>query len=266
MPICEPCDDPFLHEGPHFITRAERILREASPLKILLLRRICHLQTLMQDRASASILEQCISDALQVCAHWNTRFGPFFRNCLSHHEQLPFKIRTWYVMLLCHWNLGYLHVANHVEHCDRNLTMTTMQGDLRQSSCLSLQLQKEGSFAIADIARAASKDIVTNGYDKTNMDFHSTCRDSSMLTDPCGDLMFLALSSACDTFLAWSQKLQLAPVIRSSGQVQDLHRVTKDLWSAVRRCNINSQVLRRTAEVDRHPRSAWASEIYSFDR
>jgi hypothetical protein len=250
MPIRAPCDDPYLYEGPQFLQRAEKILQEASPLKILLLRRLCRLQTLMQEQAMACTLEQSISDALQVCTYWNTRFGTFFRKCISHHEQLPFKIRTWYVMLLSHWNLGYLHVANHIEQCDRAMTMSTMQGELRRSSCLCLQLQKEGSFAIADIARAASKDILTNGYDKTNMNVHSTCRDSSMLTDPCGDLMFLALSSACDTFLAWSQKLQLPPDVNDTQNIWLQHNLNvPDLLDRYKACMESLKIFGRQYDV-----------------
>jgi hypothetical protein len=205
------CENPFLYTGSAFVESAEKVLREASPLKILLMRKVCDLQTLMKENPPPEVVERCINDTLQVCTYWHARFGEFFANCIAQHQTIPFQIRTWYVMLIGHWNLAYLQVANCIEQFDQHLKSDTLQSALRRSSFLTLQLQKEGIYSIASIARVSYTDILRNGYDMGNRDYHSTCRGSSLLTDPCGDIMFLALSTSCDIFLAWSQTLQSPP-------------------------------------------------------
>ncbi|KIW07005.1 uncharacterized protein PV09_01900 [Verruconis gallopava] len=219
----EPCENPYLYRGDDLVESAKRILREASPLKILLLRKVCQLQALMKEKASPGAIEQCISDALQVCTYWNMRFGEFFQNSISQHRSIPFSIRSWYVMLLGHWYLGYLQVANCIEQCDKQLTCTTIQAQLRRASSLVQQLQREGAFTISTLARVSCEDVENNVYDKSNQVYHDACRDSSMLTDPCGDCMFLALSTSCDTFFSWMRTLQLPPDSSQPGNIW-LHR------------------------------------------
>ena len=71
-----------------------------------------------------------------------------------------------------------------------------------------------------------------------------------MLTDPCGDLMFLALSSACDSFLAWSQTLQLPP-IEDDPQNLWLHRnvTVSDLLQNYTACIESLKVFGRQYDV-----------------
>jgi hypothetical protein len=222
------CQNPFWYSGAVFLERAEKVLREASPLKILLMRKVCDMQTTMEGNPSPEAVERCISETLQVCTYWHTRFDEFFSNCIAQHHTLPFRIRTWYIMLIGHWNLAYLQVANCIEQFDKQLKYETPQSALRRSSFLVFQLQKEGIYSIADIARVSYTDIITNGYDKGNHDYHSTCRESSLLTDPCGDIMFLALSTSCDTLLAWSQTLQSPPDCANVQNEWLRHNVTLD--------------------------------------
>jgi hypothetical protein len=222
------CDDPFQNPRIDFAKRMGRVLQDATPMTVLIIRKAAHLQTAMEAVSDPEIVEHCIAEVLDVCTSWDVQYRQFFDNCLSEHTDLPFTIRSWYLMILGHWLVGCLRGIELIDEHDNDPTVSSPQQSLRLSTSVVLWLQKDYSYKIATLARVSSLDSAINVTDQSNRHYHPVMRPGSLLTEPGPDIMIFGLKSACDVMLAWidetrtSQKDVCDTWVRRNTTVQEL--------------------------------------------
>ena len=91
------------------------VLQEATPMTVLIIRKTSHLQAAIFAGSSSEEIEHCIGECLDVCSNWDLRFRKFFDNCLIEHLNLPFTIRSWYLMIFGHWLVGALRAIELID-------------------------------------------------------------------------------------------------------------------------------------------------------
>ncbi|KIW17187.1 hypothetical protein PV08_04378 [Exophiala spinifera] len=181
--------------------QAAQILQEAIPVKVLMFRRVAHLQTLAARRASPSSLESTITAALDVYSHWNRTYLPFMADCVSSHNDLPPHVQSWYVILDGHWHYGCLLLADTISQVDAEQRTMQVQRDLRRKYGLLAELRRDNARAVARIAEASLSEHAP--VFRNNPDFHFACNGSAILTEPWTDVLVRAMGSACRIFINW---------------------------------------------------------------
>ncbi|OAL33822.1 hypothetical protein AYO20_06833 [Fonsecaea nubica] len=179
----------------------ERLLQEATPVKVLLWRRLTVLHAHLSKETPPAAMERCIAETLKVYEYWQQHYGDFMLDCLANHAQLPFKIQSWYVVLGSHWHLAGLLLAQYIDVADGTLKSESVQRSLRQSSALVLELQKANAYAIANLARAAKPpESPMSGQDQS---FHYATAYGALVTEPWPEVLNRALAKACEVLLTW---------------------------------------------------------------
>ncbi|KAL6248709.1 hypothetical protein RBB50_003771 [Rhinocladiella similis] len=197
----DPFSLPSPARWPCSFEQAAQILQEAIPVKVLMFRRVAHLQTLASRRASPSSLEATITAALDVYSHWNRTYLPFMDDCVSSHNALPPHVQSWYVILDGHWHYGCLLLADTISQIDAEQRTLQIQRDLRRKYGLLAELRRDNARAIARIADASLSEhgpVFPN-----NPEFHFACNGSAILTEPWTDVLVRAMGSACRIFINW---------------------------------------------------------------
>ncbi|KIW00598.1 uncharacterized protein PV09_07796 [Verruconis gallopava] len=233
-----PCDDPFECPRTDFEKRMASVLQEATPMTVLIIRKVAHLQAAISASSTDDEIERCIAEILNVCGTWNVRYGQFLDNCIAEHTALPFTVRSWYITTFGHWYVGYLRGIELIDDHDTRSASHTIQRSLRLSTCLILRLQKEASYRLAEIAHVSCQDIANNVIDRTNREYHSSIRPGSILTEPAPDVMIFGLKSACDIMLTWLRILRepVAPLDARAAWVQtniEAHDMVRHIRSCV---------------------------------
>ncbi|KAI9739884.1 MAG: hypothetical protein M1818_004940 [Claussenomyces sp. TS43310] len=174
--------DTCLSRWPCSYEAAAATLSNAAPIKVLLFRKVAHLQTLLSRMALKERVEETIQDALNVYHYWNEVYGPFMLDCVANHDTLPPRIQSWYSILAGHWHLGGLLLAEMIESVDEVNMGLESQRSFRQSSHLVDQLQKQNAYALSDLARCSSPNPDSSFPVKD--DFHFAVNAGSLLTEP----------------------------------------------------------------------------------
>ncbi|KAH0842379.1 hypothetical protein AYO21_00007 [Fonsecaea monophora] len=179
----------------------ESLLQEATPVKVLLWRRLTVLHAYLSKETPPAAIERCIAETLKVYEYWQQHYGDFMLDCLANHAQLPFKIQSWYVVLGSHWHLAGLLLAQYIDLADGTMKSESVQRSLRQSSALVLELQKANAYAIANLARAAKpSDSRMSSQDQS---FHYATAYGALVTEPWPEVLNRALAKACEVLLTW---------------------------------------------------------------
>jgi hypothetical protein len=187
--------NPLQYRSSSFARLAEGVLQDAIPTKVLLWRKVGNLQALQVA------IERCISEVLQICRHWNTNYGEYVRNYVAEHPNLSFKIQSWYVILVGHWQLAYLQVACCIEQIHERKLSESLQQTLQRSSVVVLELPKESVYSIAGLARAFCENGVIDDQDVSSGKFHDAVYYRALLTEPWTNVLSEALSIVSQTFL-----------------------------------------------------------------
>lgn len=177
---------------------AAATLCEATPMKVLLYRKVARLQTLCYRHAPASELEQCIDSALAVYQEWNSLYRQFMLDCVGYHDELPPRIQSWYVILSCHWFLACLLLADNIEAIDLSNRGLEARKFHRELSDLIANLRKQNAAAIASVASVSSR--CKNGYGKAGQ-FHSVIGDAALLSEPWTDILMRSFTKAAESCL-----------------------------------------------------------------
>jgi hypothetical protein len=180
--------DFFLHQAfsqeqprwPCSYEEAASVLSEATPVKVLLYRRVTQLQTLVYRGVGPRRLEEVIKETLLVYHHWNNTYQRFMLDCVANHELLPQRIQSWYVILDGHWHLAAMLLADVLETVDRGRLGSDLQRESRQSSNFMTKLRRENAFAVGALARSSlrGKESIVRG------DFHDSLTEVAFLTEP----------------------------------------------------------------------------------
>lgn len=159
---------------------AASILSEATPVKVLLYRRVTQLQTLVYRGASPTHLENVIQKTLLVYQHWDSTYRNFMVDCVTNHELLPSRIQSWYVILDGHWHLSAMLLADVLESIDECKLGCESARQARQCTNLVPTLRTNNALAVAALARASIQ-----GQDSFMVrDFHDSLNEVAFLVEP----------------------------------------------------------------------------------
>ncbi|EXJ71134.1 uncharacterized protein A1O5_06128 [Cladophialophora psammophila CBS 110553] len=224
---------------------AEGMLQEATPVKVLLWRKITVIKALLsKETTPPSVIERCIAETLKVYEYWQEHYGEFILNCISNHAHLSFKIQSWYVILASHWHLAALLVAHYIDLVDVTLRSETVQRSLRQSSALVLELQKANAYAIANLARVANPP--ESNPSSHEQSFHYASAYGALVTEPWPEVLNQTLTRACEVLLLWLSSTKQptpAPIPTASQQAwisanTSVSELTKHSTSCIEALNL----------------------------
>lgn len=174
-------------------------LCDAAPIKVLMYRRVTRLQTILSRRTGPEKLEIAIRDALAIYDYWNSKYAPFIRDCVSHHETLPPRIQSWYVVLAGHWHLAGLLLADIIEGIDETKSGLDSHRILRSSTQLVRELRLDNAFAISDLGRCSSPH--SDSTFPQAKEFHTAVNKAALLTEPWTEVLIRSFSKACSVLL-----------------------------------------------------------------
>ena len=164
-------------------TDAASCLADAAPVKVLLFRRVAHLQDLFYQHAPAEAVERCFEAAMEVHRHWNKAYGRFIDDCVRHHESLPPRIQSWYILLAGHWNLAVLILSDLIQKMDDAHRTMPCYRRSRESIDFTGTLRGRAVFAISELGRCSrysSEDLTFS----LSPDFHHAVNKAALLTEP----------------------------------------------------------------------------------
>ncbi|KAF7188997.1 Regulatory protein alcR [Pseudocercospora fuligena] len=164
---------------------AASCLADAAPVKVLLYRRLGHLQSLFYQRAPAQEIEESLEAAMEVYNHWNSTYALFIDDCIRNHEDLPARIQSWYTLLCGHWNLAVLMLLDLIDTLDNaEMTMPTHR-HLRQEIHFTGPLRETAVAAISELGRCCCSGSVEEPLAfSQSPDFHSAVSKAALLTEP----------------------------------------------------------------------------------
>ncbi|CAG8895288.1 unnamed protein product [Penicillium egyptiacum] len=159
---------------------AASILSEATPVKVLLYRRVTQLQTLVYRGASPDHIENLIQKTLLVCQHWESTYQSFMLDCVTNHELLPSRIQSWYVILDGHWHLAGMLLADMLESIDKCRLGSDVAREARRATHLVDTLRTNNALAVGGLARASiqGQESFMNRY------FHDSLSEVAFLVEP----------------------------------------------------------------------------------
>ncbi|KAB8256145.1 hypothetical protein BDV32DRAFT_161364 [Aspergillus pseudonomiae] len=161
---------------------AAEVLSDAAPVKVLLFRRITHINTLVCRLGEAEAIEEAIHNALLVYVYWNSTYEQFMLDCLSHHTELPSRIQSWYLVLAGHWYLAAMLLADTLEDIDQARLGLDSQATYRSTTGVISRLRRESAFAVGDLAQY-SYDLQDSSHPKLR-NFHDSVNQAASLTEP----------------------------------------------------------------------------------
>ncbi|GAB1201473.1 hypothetical protein APSETT445_000047 [Aspergillus pseudonomiae] len=161
---------------------AAEVLSDAAPVKVLLFRRITHINTLVCRLGEAEAIEEAIHNALLVYEYWNSTYEQFMLDCLSHHTELPSRIQSWYLVLAGHWYLAAMLLADTLEDIDQARLGLDSQATYRSTTGVISRLRRESAFAVGDLAQY-SYDLQDSSHPKLR-NFHDSVNQAASLTEP----------------------------------------------------------------------------------
>jgi hypothetical protein len=174
--------------------RAAAVLCDAAPVKVLLFRKVCRIQTLLTRNARGEKVEQAIRAALDVYNLWNTLYAPFIRDCIQNHDSLPPRVQSWYVCVTGHWHLATLLLSDLMEAVDDSGLGTEEARELRNSSHLVAHMRGSNCGVLSDLARCACPR--EDASFSRSGDFHFAVNEGALLTEPWTAVMIRAFAKA----------------------------------------------------------------------
>ncbi|KAL2783077.1 hypothetical protein BJX66DRAFT_319211 [Aspergillus keveii] len=176
----QPQIQPTQPRWPCSYEEAASVLSEATPVKVLLYRRVTQLQTLIYRGASPARLEEVIQKTLLVYHHWTCTYQSFMLDCVTNHDALPHRIQSWYVILDGHWHLAAMLLADVLESIDRSHLGLEIERESRIASDLVATLRIDNALAVDALARSS-----LHGQNSTmNRYFHDSLNEVAFLVEP----------------------------------------------------------------------------------
>ncbi|KIX92488.1 uncharacterized protein Z520_11808 [Fonsecaea multimorphosa CBS 102226] len=162
---------------------AAACLADAAPVKVLVFRRVGHLQDLYYQRASAEAIENAIASTLEVYNHWNNTYGRFISDCVANHESLPARIQSWYLLLASHWHLAVLILSDLIEKLDDSNMTLPANRTARQTTEFSAAVRFRSVYAVSDLGRCSRFGNEDLSFSQSP-DFHHAVNKAALLTEP----------------------------------------------------------------------------------
>lgn len=157
---------------------AAAALSEATPVKVLLYRRVTQLQTLIYRGANSDVIEEVIQKTLLIYQHWNRTYLRFMLDCVENHDFLPSRIQSWYVILDGHWHLAVMLLADTIESID-NGRLGSKSED-RIAAGFVLKLRTDHALMVSKLVHAS-----LYGQNPTmHLNFHDSLNEVAFLVEP----------------------------------------------------------------------------------
>ncbi|KAL4900469.1 regulatory protein alcR [Aspergillus multicolor] len=162
---------------------AAAVLSSATPVKVLLYRRVTQLQTLLYRGASPARLEAAIQRAMHVYHHWTAKYQPFMQDCVVNHKLLPSRIQSWYVILDGHWHLAAMLLADVLESVDRDMDYSDIHNHRKE---LITKLRLDNALAVSALARSSLRSQEQEKAFNPAMErhFHDSLTEVAFLVEP----------------------------------------------------------------------------------
>lgn len=173
---------------------AAEILSDATPVKVLLFRRITHLQKLIYRNASPEALENDIQSSLSVYQHWNRVYKRFMQDCMANHQELMPRIQSWYVILSGHWHLATLLLADTVETIDQARIGLESRREYREAIDLVTTLRRENALMVSGLAQSSLSALDLPAAKLR--DFHDSVNEVAFLTEPWTSVLIRCFTKA----------------------------------------------------------------------
>lgn len=186
----------FLHERSHLgdvrkqSTRwpcsyddAAACLADAAPVKVLLYRRVGHLQSLFYQEASPQEIEKGLEAVMEVYNYWNDSYGLFISDCLKYHEALAVRIQSWYTLLAAHWNLAVLIFADLIETLEHTGMKMQCNEKTTNTTELTVSIRERAVVQISDLGYHARHSPEPLAFAQSS-DFHHAVNEAALLTEP----------------------------------------------------------------------------------
>lgn len=176
---------------------AAEILCVAAQVKVLLFRRVSHLQTLIYRCTDPDRLEEAIQNALLVVRHWKCTYGQFTLNCIANHDSLPPRLQSWYVIVAGHWHLASMLLADTLESIDKAELGQSAQRESRQAMNLVPSLRRENAYTVCTLAFCSLRQqdsFSTPG--QTEFQLHDSVNDGVFLSEPWTEVLVRSFTKA----------------------------------------------------------------------
>ena len=184
---------------PCVLDTAAATLSEATPLKVLLYRKIARLQTLLYRRVAPMRIENGIDSALMVYHKWNTTYGEFMTGCVTHYDAMSPRIQSWFVILSCHWYLACLLFADIIDTIDQENRGMDMQTVDRLICGTTTTIRRENALAISAVITASSLNPKRPSFGNT--EFHFAISSATLLSEPWTEILMRSFTKAAGTLL-----------------------------------------------------------------
>ncbi|KAL3703859.1 hypothetical protein TMatcc_009548 [Talaromyces marneffei ATCC 18224] len=159
---------------------AAAVLSEATPVKVLLYRRVTQLQTLIYRGASSDVIEEVIKKTLLVYQHWNRTYLRFMLDCSENHDFLPSRIQSWYVILDGHWHLAAMLLADTIESIDNGGLGSESEGKARMAVGFVSKLRTEHALMVSKLVHAS----LYRQNPSMHLQFHDSLNEVAFLVEP----------------------------------------------------------------------------------
>ncbi|GAM37629.1 regulatory protein [Talaromyces pinophilus] len=157
---------------------AAAVLSEATPVKVLLYRRVTQLQTLIYRGADSDAVEEVIQKTFAVYQHWNRTYRRFMLDCVENHDFLPSRIQSWYVILDGHWHLATMLLADTLASID-NGRLGSASEDRIAAGFVS-KLRTEHALTVSNLCRAS----LYGQNPSMQFHFHDSLNEVAFLVEP----------------------------------------------------------------------------------
>ncbi|EUC30613.1 hypothetical protein COCCADRAFT_7380 [Bipolaris zeicola 26-R-13] len=174
--------------------QAATALCDAAPVKVLLFRRVCRIQTLLTRNARGVAVEEAVHAALDVCNHWNALYAPFIKDCIQHHDSLPPRVQSWYVCVAGHWHLATLLLADLMEVVDESELGLEETTEHRNLTGFIARFRENNCRILSDLASCACPSSAMSF--PSSREFHFTINEGALLTDPWTAVLIRAFAKA----------------------------------------------------------------------
>ena len=183
-----------LTRWPWSYEEAAETLSDATPVKVLLYRRVTHLQKLIYRGAKPEVLEDAIQGTLSVYQHWNRIYGRFMLDCMANHQDLMPRIQSWYVILAGHWHLATMILADTVETIDQTRISLASRREYREAIDLVTTLRRENALKVGGLAQC-SLSVLDSPHAQLR-DFHDSVNEVAFLTEPWTSVLIRCFTKA----------------------------------------------------------------------
>jgi hypothetical protein len=172
---------------------AERTLKEAIPVKVLLFRRLTTIQTLLDQFASRKRVENAVQDALLVHQQWQLRYEAFMISCVEEYASIPHKVRSWHTILAAHWYYGLMLLSTKIQKIDDEGLGDAHRADERKQNSTAAKFALASAIGVARLATCCIGVSYPVSSDALDEGSHI------MLSEPWCEIMVRSLTTAVET-------------------------------------------------------------------